>query len=264
MLVLPGCLRCFQGSAWLDSMTTARLAEAISGWQPTSLGGVLARAVADGLVGLVGIVVPYMIPLVLLLVALEQCGILPRIARVIDRAFHRIGAHGGVAPFSPASFATCRDLERGGDDEWPRAPVATVLTTFVPCSRARRSSSRSPAVPRCLGVAHLATAVLSSRCLGASLAPGPHHRHRRIASDCAIRSTPPKRCSPRRAASRASAHHRIAAAVAGSVVAGPPLALRADRAMNHLHRRSSPPGWACRSCRLPLLFCVLRQERRCS
>ncbi|TSA14849.1 MAG: ferrous iron transporter B, partial [Betaproteobacteria bacterium] len=58
----------FEVSAWLDSMTAARMVEALSDWQPTSTGGVVARAVADGLIGLVGIVVPYMLPLVLLLV----------------------------------------------------------------------------------------------------------------------------------------------------------------------------------------------------
>ena len=58
------------------------------------------RAVVDGLIGLVGIVVPYMIPLVLLLVALEEAGIMARIAFAVDRMFHRIGLHGGVAvPF---------------------------------------------------------------------------------------------------------------------------------------------------------------------
>ena len=55
---------------------------------------------ADGLIGLVGIVVPYMIPLVVLLVALEQAGIMHRVAFVVDRGFHHIGLHGGIAvPF---------------------------------------------------------------------------------------------------------------------------------------------------------------------
>ncbi len=126
----------FEASAWLDAMTTARLAESIAGWRPDSTGGVVARAVVDGLVGLVGIVVPYMIPLVALLVALEQCGVMPRIARVIDRAFHRIGVHGGVAvvfltglgcnvPAISSVAAMTHGRER---------MVASVLVTFVPCS----------------------------------------------------------------------------------------------------------------------------------
>ena len=53
-------------SGWIDSMTTARITEALADWQPQSTSGVVGRAVADGLIGLVGIVAPYMIPLVML------------------------------------------------------------------------------------------------------------------------------------------------------------------------------------------------------
>jgi uncharacterized protein YqgC (DUF456 family) len=45
-------------SGWLDSLTTARLAAAAAAWKPDSTTGVVARAVVDGLIGLVGIVVP--------------------------------------------------------------------------------------------------------------------------------------------------------------------------------------------------------------
>ena len=55
-------------------MTSAKLVEWVSAWQPQSTGDVVARAVVDGLIGLIGIVVPYMIPLVLLLVTLEESG----------------------------------------------------------------------------------------------------------------------------------------------------------------------------------------------
>ena len=51
----------FEVSAWLDAMTAARLVEMFADWQPDSTGGVVGRAVADGLIGLVGIVVPYML-----------------------------------------------------------------------------------------------------------------------------------------------------------------------------------------------------------
>jgi ferrous iron transport protein B len=126
----------FEVSAWLDSMTAARLIDALSGWQPQSLGGVIGRAVTDGLIGLVGIVVPYMIPLVLLLVALEQMGIMQRIAFVVDRGFHQIGLHGGVAvpfllglgcnvPAISGAAAVASGRER---------VVASILITFVPCS----------------------------------------------------------------------------------------------------------------------------------
>jgi ferrous iron transport protein B len=126
----------FEVSVWIDSLTSARLVEWISVWQPQTTGGVIGRAVADGLIGLVGIVVPYMLPLVLLLVALEESGIMQRIAFVVDRGFHHLGLHGGVAvPFLtglgcnvPALSAVSR-VTRGRE-----RLIASVLITFVPCS----------------------------------------------------------------------------------------------------------------------------------
>ncbi len=126
----------FEVSAWLDSLTAARLIAWAEPWQPSSTGGVIARAVVDGLIGLVGIVIPYMIPLVMLLVALEQMGIMHRIAFVVDRGFHHIGLHGGVAvpmllglgcnvPAISAAAATSSGRER---------VIASLLITFVPCS----------------------------------------------------------------------------------------------------------------------------------
>jgi len=126
----------FEVSAWLDSISSARLMDWVAGWQPTSTIGVIGRAVADGLTGLIGIVVPYMIPLVMLLVALEQSGIMHRIAFVVDRWFHHLGLHGGVAvPFLlglgcnvPALSATA-SVTRGRE-----RMIASMLVTFVPCS----------------------------------------------------------------------------------------------------------------------------------
>jgi Fe2+ transport system protein B len=126
----------FSVSAWLDAMTTARLVEAVAPWQPASTAGVVGRAIVDGLIGLTGIVIPYMVPLVLLLVGLEQTGIMHRIAFVVDRAFHRIGLHGAVAvPFLtglgcnvPAIVNAARVTE--GRERF----IASVLITFVPCS----------------------------------------------------------------------------------------------------------------------------------
>ncbi|KPJ92420.1 MAG: nucleoside recognition domain-containing protein [Gammaproteobacteria bacterium SG8_11] len=126
----------FEVSAWLDSLTAARLMDLVSAWQPQSTGGVIGRAVVDGLIGLIGIVVPYMIPLVLLLVALEETGIMQRIAFVVDRGFHQIGLHGGVAvPFLlglgcnvPAISGVARSTQ--GRDRF----IASLLITFVPCS----------------------------------------------------------------------------------------------------------------------------------
>ncbi len=126
----------FEVSTWIDAMTSARLVAWISTWQPHTTSEVVARAVADGLIGLVGIVVPYMIPLVLLLVALEESGIMQRIAFVVDRGFHHLGLHGGVAmPFLlglgcnvPALSAAAR-VTHGRE-----RLIASLLITFVPCS----------------------------------------------------------------------------------------------------------------------------------
>ena len=126
----------FDVSAWLDAHTAARLVAWTAPWQPVTTAGVIGRAVADGLIGLVGIVVPYMIPLVLLLIVLEQVGIMSRIAFAVDRGFHRLGLHGGVAvpfllglgcnvPALSAVAAKTRGRER---------VVASLLASFVPCS----------------------------------------------------------------------------------------------------------------------------------
>jgi len=126
----------FEVSAFLDSLTVARLIAWAEPWQPTDLAGVLARAVLDGFIGLAGIAIPYMIPLVLLLVLLEESGVMHRVAFVVDRGFHRLGLHGGVAlPFLmglgcnvPALAATAA-VTHGRD-----RTVAALLITFLPCS----------------------------------------------------------------------------------------------------------------------------------
>ena len=126
----------FEGSVYLDSITAAKLIDWISAWQPETTSGVVGRAVADGLIGLVGIVIPYMIPLVLLLVWLEEAGIMQRIAFVVDRGFHKIGLHGGVAlPFMLGLGCNVPAISgaaavAGGRDRI----VASLLITFVPCS----------------------------------------------------------------------------------------------------------------------------------
>lgn len=126
----------FEVSIWLDSMTSVKLIAWVSAWQPETTAGVVGRAVVDGLIGLVGIVVPYMIPLVLLLVWLEEAGIMQRIAFVVDRGFHKIGLHGGVAvPFllglgcNVPAISGAAAAARGRD-----RIVASLLITFVPCS----------------------------------------------------------------------------------------------------------------------------------
>lgn len=129
-------LTVFQVSALLDSYSSAPLAAWVGTWQPTTTAGVVGRAVADGLVGLTGIVVPYMLPLVMLLVALEESGVMHRVAFVVDRGFHRIGLHGGVAvPFLLGLGCNVPAITAAAHSSSGRERVvAAVLITFVPCS----------------------------------------------------------------------------------------------------------------------------------
>lgn len=126
----------FKLSTTLDAWTAAPLIEWAQQWQPSTTVGVVGRAVADGLIGLVGIAVPYMLPLVLLLVALEESGIMHRVAFVVDRGFHRVGLHGAVAaPFLVGLGCNVPAISMvaattAGKDRL----VATLLMAFVPCS----------------------------------------------------------------------------------------------------------------------------------
>ena len=126
----------FEVSTGLDAVTAAKLAGMTEQWVPESTGGVIGHAVVDGLIGLIGIVVPYMLPLVLMLVALEESGVMQRIAFVVDRFFHHIGLHGKVAvPFllglgcNVPAIAATKSVVTGRD-----RVVASLLITFVPCS----------------------------------------------------------------------------------------------------------------------------------
>jgi len=126
----------FEVSAFLDSLTSARLAAWVGEWQPDTTAGVVGHAVAEGLVGLVGIVVPYMLPLVILLVVLEESGIMHRVAFVVDRGFHHLGLHGGVAvPFLIGLGCNVPALSAVATSTHGRDRVAaSILIAFVPCS----------------------------------------------------------------------------------------------------------------------------------
>ncbi|HWS13754.1 MAG TPA: FeoB small GTPase domain-containing protein, partial [Rhodocyclaceae bacterium] len=126
----------FEVSSAIDAATSARLAAWVGQWQPESTAGIVGRAVADGLVGLVGIVVPYMVPLVVLLVTLEESGVMHRVAFVVDRGFHRIGLHGAAAlPFLIGLGCNVPAISAAASSISGRERVvAAMLITFVPCS----------------------------------------------------------------------------------------------------------------------------------
>jgi len=257
----------FEVSAWLDSVTTVKLAGAIADWRPEGAWGAAARGVADGLVGLVGIVVPYMIPLVLLLVALEQCGVMPRIARVIDRAFHRLGVHGGVSvafltglgcnvPAISSAAAITKGRER---------MIASVLITFVPCSA--RSAIILAIAGKYLGAAGVFVIFAAA---GAAIAIlGRFLSERRRDIDIAVVHPIPPYARPRVGALLAETWRRsqdvltivMPLLVAGSVVLALLAHFGADRAVNTALAPLTA-AWLGLPLALgvPLLFGVLRKE----
>ncbi|HVN70723.1 MAG TPA: ferrous iron transport protein B [Desulfomonilia bacterium] len=100
------------------------------------IAGVAISGLYDGMVAGVGIVLPYLIPLLVLLAILEDSGLLPRIAFMVDGILHRFGMHGkSVVPIIlgygcnvPAIMAT-RGLE------YERDRILTMLIIpFIACS----------------------------------------------------------------------------------------------------------------------------------
>jgi len=104
------------------------------------LGGGLLFFLAEGLIqgvgGGVAIVLPYFLPLLFLMSALEDLGYLARAGFLLDAFMHRIGLHGkSVSPFIlgfgcnvPAIVST-RILESQRD-----RVLTSILIPFIPCS----------------------------------------------------------------------------------------------------------------------------------
>jgi ferrous iron transport protein B len=92
--------------------------------------------IVQGIIGTVGIVLPYFVPLLLLNSFFEETGYLARIAFLIDNLMHRIGLHGksvaafimGIGCSVPAIYAT-RILDSKRD-----RILTALLIPFVPCS----------------------------------------------------------------------------------------------------------------------------------
>lgn len=113
----------------------ARLHVAVQSLSPGLLSA-LVIGLTDGLEAGAGIVLPYMVPLLLLLAIYEDTGLLPRIAFMADGLLHRVGMHGkSVVPLVlgygcsvPAIMAT-RNLG-GTRDRF----VTMLIIPFVTCS----------------------------------------------------------------------------------------------------------------------------------
>lgn len=89
-----------------------------------------------GIYGIIGIVLPYFLPLIFLTSLFEDTGYLSRVAFLIDGLMHKIGLHGkSVVPFIlgfgcsvPAMYAT-RMIENQRD-----RMITGILIPFIPCS----------------------------------------------------------------------------------------------------------------------------------
>jgi ferrous iron transport protein B len=96
----------------------------------------LAEGLIQGIGGGVAIVLPYFVPLLILMSALEDLGYLARAGFLLDTFLHRIGLHGkSISPFIlgfgcnvPAVMAT-RILESERD-----RILTSLLIPFIPCS----------------------------------------------------------------------------------------------------------------------------------
>lgn len=101
-----------------------------------SIGSALLSGLFEGVVAGAGIVLPYLVPLLVLLAVFEDTGLLPRIAFMVDGILHRVGLHGSsVVPLVlgfgcnvPAIMAT-RTLENARD-RW----LTMLVVPFVTCS----------------------------------------------------------------------------------------------------------------------------------
>ena len=102
-------------------------------------GGLAAVAVSGlygGLVSGVGIVLPYLVPLLILLAILEDSGLLPRIAFMVDGILHRFGLHGKSAvPIILGYGCNVPAIMAARGLEYERDRVLTMLIIpFIACS----------------------------------------------------------------------------------------------------------------------------------
>lgn len=92
--------------------------------------------VFQGIEGAVGIVLPYFLPLILLMSLFEDTGYLSRMAFMLDGFMHKIGLHGkSVAPFILGFGCTVPALYGVRIIENKRERMLTaILLPFIPCS----------------------------------------------------------------------------------------------------------------------------------
>lgn len=97
---------------------------------------ILLSGLYDGFTAGVGIVLPYLIPLLILLSLLEDTGLLPRIAFMVDGLLHRFGLHGkSVVPLILGYGCNVPAIMAARNLEYERDRVLTMLIVpFISCS----------------------------------------------------------------------------------------------------------------------------------
>jgi ferrous iron transport protein B len=102
-------------------------------------GGIASVALSglyDGLIAGIGIVLPYLVPLLVLLAVLEDSGLLPRIAFMVDGILHRFGLHGkSVVPIILGYGCNVPAIMAARGLEYERDRILTMLIIpFIACS----------------------------------------------------------------------------------------------------------------------------------
>lgn len=142
LVILASLLLIFYVSFWLGNSISdwmSRPFVLLYSWiKMIPYGGprVLVTGLAEGVEAGLGIVLPYLIPLLFLFAVYEDSGMLARVAFIVDGALHRVGLHGkSVVPIIlgygcnvPALMAT-RNLESEAERR-----LAMLLIPFVACS----------------------------------------------------------------------------------------------------------------------------------
>ncbi len=129
----------FKFGAWLEELSVGPLEELFGSWLDAAslppFVTALLKGLADGVVGGLGIALPYFLPLIFFMALAEDLGYLPRVAHLMDGLMHRIGLHGkAVVPFilgygcSVPAVAAVRLLESRRD-----RVLAGMLAPLVPC-----------------------------------------------------------------------------------------------------------------------------------
>ncbi len=129
------------GTDWVnDTLFGEWILPGVSDWLASNnVDAVISGFIVDGLIGGVGAVLgflPQMLVLFLILVILEDCGYMARIAFVMDRIFRRFGLSGksfipvlvGTGCGVPGVMAS-RTIESERDRR-----ITAMTTTFIPCS----------------------------------------------------------------------------------------------------------------------------------